>query len=301
MSSISSSKYVWTSEEDEKLIKAMLELKEKGTYDDEEKGGFRKGHAKELVKILAEKLPEHGLRETNISSRCKTLRKIYVSMCDLKSINRSGFGWDEEKKMFTAPASVWNDYVKSHLDASRLRGKPFLYYDEMSLIYGQDRATGQAVKVQRRMQLEVDIEENSNANTNKENDGLEEDSMSVAELEVLIGSTKGGTSSKSMHKIGKGTDGLVACLDHLTDTVGAAYNRESEDFGKLVDILASSDRKKDESMIKLNEELRKIRSLSFHERHKVCVRPVRDLELLNYFLRLEDDEKEPWIMWYLSN
>ncbi|KAJ4847070.1 hypothetical protein Tsubulata_015759 [Turnera subulata] len=301
MSSISSSKHVWTPEEDEKLIQAMLELKEKGTYNNEEKGGFRKGHAKELVKILAEKLPEHGLTETHVSSRCKTLRKIYVAMCDLKSINGSGFGWDEEKKMFTAPASVWNDYVKSHPDASSLRGKPFLYYDEMSFIYGQDRATGEASKVPRRMQHEVDVEENSAANTNKDNDGLEDDLMSVADLEVPTGSTKGGTSSKSTRKRSKGTDGLVACLDHLTDVVGAAYNRESEDFGKLVDILASSDRKKEESMIKLNEELRKIRSLSFHKRHEVGMKLVRDLELLNYFLRLEDDEKEPWIMWYLSN
>ncbi|XVF44126.1 hypothetical protein PTKIN_Ptkin02bG0095700 [Pterospermum kingtungense] len=96
-------------------------------------------------KVLEEKLPDHGLKEKHISSRCKTLRKIRAALFDL--INKgSGFGWDEEKKMVVAPPSVWNEYVKSHFDAASLKGKPFKFYDELGIIYGTERATGKDVE-----------------------------------------------------------------------------------------------------------------------------------------------------------
>ncbi|XVE86098.1 hypothetical protein DITRI_Ditri18aG0009100 [Diplodiscus trichospermus] len=107
-----SSKHVWTPDEDEKLVEAMLKLEEKGTHNNNEKGGFVKGHQKVLEKMLKEKLPGHDLKKKHISSCCKTLKKIRAALYDL--INKgSGFGWDKEKKIVVAPTSVWNEYIKS--------------------------------------------------------------------------------------------------------------------------------------------------------------------------------------------
>ena len=105
------SKHVWTPEEDEKLIEAMLESKDRGTYNNNEKGGFIKGHQRELEKMLAEKLPDHGLKEKHIVSQCKTLKKTRAALFDL--LNKgSGFGWDDDKKTVTAPTSVWTEYIQ---------------------------------------------------------------------------------------------------------------------------------------------------------------------------------------------
>ncbi|XP_058106001.1 uncharacterized protein At2g29880-like [Magnolia sinica] len=54
----------------------------------------------------------------------------------------SGFGWDSERMVVTAPDEVWEEYLKSHLRAKRLRGKRIERVDDLSVIVGSHQATG---------------------------------------------------------------------------------------------------------------------------------------------------------------
>ncbi|XP_058082915.1 uncharacterized protein At2g29880-like [Magnolia sinica] len=54
----------------------------------------------------------------------------------------SGFGWDSEHMVVTAPDEVWEEYLKCHPRAERLRSKRIERMDDLSVIVGSDQATG---------------------------------------------------------------------------------------------------------------------------------------------------------------
>ncbi|XP_058079435.1 uncharacterized protein At2g29880-like [Magnolia sinica] len=54
----------------------------------------------------------------------------------------SGFGWDCERMVVTAPDEVWEEYLKSHPRAERLQGKRIERMDDLSVIVKSDQATG---------------------------------------------------------------------------------------------------------------------------------------------------------------
>lgn len=65
-------------------------------------------------------------------------------------IAESGFGWDKDRMMVDAPASVWAAFAarKNSKDALQWRDKSFPYYDELALLYEGRYAEG---RTRRRM------------------------------------------------------------------------------------------------------------------------------------------------------
>ena len=59
-------------------------------------------------------LPNVGLKaDPHIKSRLKTWRTNFSIMHDMiLGSNTSGFGWDPEKCVLTAPDDVWDSYLK---------------------------------------------------------------------------------------------------------------------------------------------------------------------------------------------
>ena len=53
-------------------------------------------------------------------SEVKKLFTIFQQLTD-----NSGFGWDEEKRLPTAPDEVWDEYLTAHKDAKKFRKNPF--------------------------------------------------------------------------------------------------------------------------------------------------------------------------------
>lgn len=93
----------------------------------------------------------------------------------------------------------------------------------------------------------------------------------------------------------------MACLDRLTDVVGKELKEGRHEFARIADIFEAPEKKRETiNKYKLNNELKKIVSLSFEEKHRVETKLVHDLDVLDYFLRLGDDEKELLVMWYLG-
>lgn len=89
------------------------------------------------------------------------LKQEFDIIKELRSL--SGFGWDDERKVVTAEASVWDAYIEvslshiprlskaqlevvfqKHPKAKPWRKKPFPLYDEISELIDGTRATGHA-------------------------------------------------------------------------------------------------------------------------------------------------------------
>ncbi|PWA51283.1 hypothetical protein CTI12_AA465020 [Artemisia annua] len=134
----------WTSEEDAKLIDALMELHVSGKYSGAD-NGFKPGYEKAVQALLDVSLPNSGLKaDPHIKSRLKTLKKNFSIVHDMLSGTgaTSGFGWDPEKCVLSAPDDVWTAYLKDKKYAAPFRNKALPYYEKLCTIFGKDRATG---------------------------------------------------------------------------------------------------------------------------------------------------------------
>ncbi|KAL7200009.1 hypothetical protein ACSBR2_022172 [Camellia fascicularis] len=78
----------------------------------------------------------------HIESKIKLWRKQYSTLYDM--VNASGFGWDDYEKMVLVDSDdVWSNYVKRVPDAKGMRNKPFPYYEDWLILFGNDKATGE--------------------------------------------------------------------------------------------------------------------------------------------------------------
>uniref|UniRef100_A0A9I9EDR4 Retrotransposon protein n=1 Tax=Cucumis melo TaxID=3656 RepID=A0A9I9EDR4_CUCME len=105
-------------------------------------GTFCPGYLMQLVRIMAEKLPGCQVRATTvIDCRIKTLKRTFQAIAEMRGPACSGFGWNDEEKCIITEKELFDNWVRSHHAAKRLLNKPFPYYDELTYVFGRDRAT----------------------------------------------------------------------------------------------------------------------------------------------------------------
>nr|GEV38981.1 putative reverse transcriptase domain-containing protein [Tanacetum cinerariifolium] len=128
-------------------MEAMMELHASGKYAAD--NGFKPGYPQAIQDLMDVSLPNSGLHaDPHIKSRLKTLKGNFGAMHDMvPGSSTSGFGWDPDKCVIIVPNDVWDAYVKTHPKAAGLRDKPFIYYHQLSTIFGKDRATGSRAEV----------------------------------------------------------------------------------------------------------------------------------------------------------
>ncbi|XP_038895852.1 uncharacterized protein LOC120084021 [Benincasa hispida] len=123
------SKHVWSKVEDAKLMEALLYLVETGWRSDN--GTFQPGYLQHLERILHEKVLECALNQNTIECKVRSLKKQYNAVSEM--LSQSGFNWNEEFKC-----------VQSHPNAKGMWNKSFPHYDDLSTVFGKDRAVGQS-------------------------------------------------------------------------------------------------------------------------------------------------------------
>jgi len=69
------------------------------------------------------------------------LNKDYKIYSAIK--NNSGFGWDDQRGIPTAPESVWSAYLTVHPEAERFRGRALIHYSILHELCANLSATGQ--------------------------------------------------------------------------------------------------------------------------------------------------------------
>ncbi|KAA0054345.1 retrotransposon protein [Cucumis melo var. makuwa] len=123
-------KHTWTKEEEASLV----ELVNAGGWRSDN-GTFHPGYLNQLARMMAFKIPGCNIHASTIDSRIKLLKRMFHALAEMRGPNCSGFGWNDEKKCIVAEK-------ESHPAAKGLLNKSFVHYDELSYVFGKDRATG---------------------------------------------------------------------------------------------------------------------------------------------------------------
>ncbi|WCJ21446.1 hypothetical protein M5689_003598 [Euphorbia peplus] len=74
-------------------------------------------------------------------SRLKWYKTRYANYSNLLRYS-SGFGWDPVSKKFTAPAEVWETYLKAHPNHRNFRSDSFNDYEDLRIAVGNGTAIG---------------------------------------------------------------------------------------------------------------------------------------------------------------
>lgn len=135
---------IWTTDEDTKLVDALIEIHLSGKYTDVYNNKFITGYLEALERMLNVSLPSMGIKaDPHIKSRLKTLKNNLKIVNDmLVGKYMSGFSWDHEKSCVVADDHVWDKYIKIKKTAVRFRKWPFPHYDKLCIIYGKERVRG---------------------------------------------------------------------------------------------------------------------------------------------------------------
>ncbi|KAK9096255.1 hypothetical protein Sjap_021752 [Stephania japonica] len=80
------------------------------------------------------------MNPSNVKGRIKTFRTNYFLAKEV--ISQSGFGWDPNTQLATTDVLTWKDYLEKHLEKESYHRKRVLYYNELSIIFRDDQATG---------------------------------------------------------------------------------------------------------------------------------------------------------------
>ncbi|MFQ6623411.1 hypothetical protein Gotur_003831, partial [Gossypium turneri] len=146
----------------------MVDLHNVGTFNAD--AGFKAGYLNELEKMLEKVLPNAMLKaKPDIESRIRLLKRDWSIVYDmLNGKNNSDFGWDEHRQLVIAEDVVWNSYIKSHKEAGQFKHRSFPYYDQLTVIYAKDRATGKDAQTAAGIIEEINVEDVASTNIHEE-------------------------------------------------------------------------------------------------------------------------------------
>nr|KAJ0193109.1 hypothetical protein LSAT_V11C800390720 [Lactuca sativa] len=146
----------WTITEDAKLVEALVNMVNMGGFKAD--NGFKSGYSQHLENALNSGI----LGKPHIESRIKTMKKDWQVVYDMvNGTNTSGFGYDTSTHSVTAEPAVWDSYIQDHKEAGKWRNKIFPHYEDLCIIFGNDRAQGNKAKDFAQMEEDANNEEQS--------------------------------------------------------------------------------------------------------------------------------------------
>ncbi|XP_038978687.1 uncharacterized protein LOC103695460 [Phoenix dactylifera] len=139
-------KRIWTKTEDAKLVECLIDVVNAGGWEGDN-GTLRPEFHQHLERMMEKKLLGCGLRgNPYIENHVKLLKKQYNAIAEMLGPNCSRFGWNDREKCVVVDKDVYDLWVKSHPHVAGLRNKPFPYYEDLSIVFGKDRANGEGAE-----------------------------------------------------------------------------------------------------------------------------------------------------------
>ncbi|XP_040963019.1 uncharacterized protein At2g29880-like [Gossypium hirsutum] len=267
-------------------------------------------------KMLEKVLPNAILKaKPNLESRIKTLKRDWSIVYDMLSgKNNSSFGWDEHRQPVVAEDAVWNSYVNSHKEAGQFKHRSFPYYDQLTVIYAKDRATGKDAQTTADIIEEIDIEDVATTNTHEErNDfyGCEADvsldDMDLSATQSQPARNQGdSTFSKKKKKNCDASDHISSTLFHdaatlLAEniwTVGVEINRS---IASKVLIQQKSEMTIQERALTLYPTLCEVEGLTEDERYRALSKIPDHLTQMLIFFSLPSFVRLEWVIRFLAD
>ncbi|KAJ9675322.1 hypothetical protein PVL29_024323 [Vitis rotundifolia] len=207
----------------------------------------------------------------------------------------SGFSWDNAKKMVLCDQDVFEGWVKVniftilsilyfysttswHKDANGLRLKPFPHFDDLSLVFGKDRANGKGAMSAADILEELDQGE---ANNDIEVDDLEVEADGSHTNTVASTPSRMECSSQSRRKRVKNED--TTLINVMTRTCNALeslvgnFNQQTERENRVVG------------------ELQKLPNLNRLDILKLSQIIMNDSMKVKLLFNLDEDLKVEWV------
>lgn len=115
----------------------MAEVVQSGVHTD---SGFSKSNWTQILYLYNDRTSNEMSRSQlqNQHSTMKTRYKILATIIEL-----SGFGWDHDRNLPTAPNDTWNRYIAAHPEAGPFRNIPFPQYEVLDTVFAGKCATGE--------------------------------------------------------------------------------------------------------------------------------------------------------------
>jgi len=204
----------WIPVEDDELIKALVDVSLDPRWRSD--GSFKNGYTSVLEARLAEKLPDSRISATpHIDSRLRYFKTKYSALEQM--LNKSGFTWDPTKKMIQCEKQQYETHCKNNPDAKGLYGVSFPYYDELSMVYSKDMATGEGAEDMTDAVQNLE-EELVRVNANDEEDG--EHMTSVETPRRSVDSTSSSSKKRKKEWKGMKTSSSDPLLDVFNEVSG---------------------------------------------------------------------------------
>ncbi|KAG8368384.1 hypothetical protein BUALT_Bualt15G0039900 [Buddleja alternifolia] len=125
----------WSYEEELVLVSALKELVVRGWKSDK---GFMIGYQNFLEQLMIQAIPGTDIRaEPDINSKVHVWKKHHSSLATM--LTRSGFGWnDTSNTIIVDDDQVWDNYVKTDINARTMRYKSWPLYNDWCEVFGKD-------------------------------------------------------------------------------------------------------------------------------------------------------------------
>nr|CAD1825870.1 unnamed protein product [Ananas comosus var. bracteatus] len=286
-------KHQWTKHEDEKLIECLLDLSNSGQWR-ADNGTFRNGYLQQLERWMHEKIPDCELKGVpHIESRFKLWKRQYNAIFEMLGPSASGFGWSDKNKCVECDKNVYDNWVKSHPNAVGLRGKSFPYFEELSIVFGKDRATGIAAESPADAVANIEGEE-TNQRASAQNPDEE---MAIADESSGLGPTNSsaGQSRKTRKRRSSATDDSInESFNATLRSIESMFGNASESISKLAgcfQFMATDAIRKE----KLFEELLKVEGLVDKDRMIAYDILISDTTKLTGFYGIPAESRKDYI------
>lgn len=126
----------WTAGQVGALVRALTVEMSKGVCTD---SNFKSSQWKSIhSEFVKETHQVYTVQQ--LQSKFNDLKRKYQIFHSL--VENSGFGWNEEKRIPTAPQEVWDEYLKAHPKAAPFKNSTLENYEELDDIFNGRVATG---------------------------------------------------------------------------------------------------------------------------------------------------------------
>ncbi|KAK4427524.1 hypothetical protein Salat_1330200 [Sesamum alatum] len=204
--------------------------------------------------------------------------------------NKRKWKYEEDAKLVEALLDM------SHSTHVIWQNKPFPFYDDLLVIFGKDRATGNNAEGPTDMMEEIQREEvnndpNNDVETTIEN-GLEDLDASMPFSPLQFPRTEGIQKKK---KRSRSVDNLMIMTEGIKEAasvIGSEIAKASQLFSKAIGVEAEVSDKRQ----KIDSEIRKIPNLTATEVIKVVCRIAQNHELTDVFFSMSEEGREQLVL-----
>ncbi|MBA0813361.1 hypothetical protein Gohar_027220 [Gossypium harknessii] len=81
------------------------------------------------------------------------------------------FGWDSTRKVVTVEQAVWDEFLKSYKNAAPFKNRALPYFEDFSMIYDKDGATGKDAQTTTNVIEELKEDKDDNGGTENNANG----------------------------------------------------------------------------------------------------------------------------------